>query len=302
MAAFKNQAEELKRDLKEMLREHDNQPKYPGKSALDDGIKALSHFESITDEASFFKTISVQKDDLLDLAEDIAPVRTFYDSDTQKKIFDDYGLRALRFYDSSKEHITDAALTKIVDEIRSIVNNRAPYEMLKRLPELYQKFIESYNTVLDQKLVPVKQVIEQDMKIVLDALEGQEYKSKYESPVRTDFQGLLERAANEPNISDMLGFKDKADSLCKNYLDRFAAVPAPAATPVVYPNQPSDSSKAAEPRTAYGQRKVKNIMARNIVVDTWYIKDRTDIDKYLDSLRKQIEAELANYDEVRLHL
>ena len=48
--------------------------------------------------------------------------------------------------------------------------------------------------------------------------------------------------------------------------------------------------------------KVKNVMARNIVADTWYIKNATDIDNYLNNLRKQIEAELADSDEVRLHL
>lgn len=231
MSTFKDASNGLKKELEWMLREQHNQPKYPGKSIMEEVKSSLAQFESITDETTFFRTISRQKADLMELAEDLAPVRTFYNSDTQKKIFDDYGLRALRFYDSSKEHITDATLTRIVDQIRSIITNRSPYERIKDLPNLYEKFIESYDQVLDAKLKPVKQVIEQDQKIVLDALEGKEYQSKYEVRVKREFHELSERATNEPNISDMLGFKDKADSLCKKYLDEFASIPEPQQTP-----------------------------------------------------------------------
>jgi len=300
MSTFKDASNGLKKELEWMLREQHNQPKYPGKSIMEEVKSSLAQFESITDETTFFRTISRQKADLMELAEDLAPVRTFYNSDTQKKIFDDYGLRALRFYDSSKEHITDATLTRIVDQIRSIITNRSPYERIKDLPNLYEKFIESYDQVLDAKLKPVKQVIEQDQKIVLDALEGKEYQSKYEVRVKREFHELSERATNEPNISDMLGFKDKADSLCKKYLDEFASIPEPQQTPSSIDTNGGEDVVPVTPPLK--KPKVKNVMARNIVADTWYIKNATDIDNYLNNLRKQIEAELADSDEVRLHL
>ena len=300
MSTFKDASNGLKKELEWMLREQHNQPKYPGKSIMEEVKSSLAQFESITDETTFFRTISRQKADLMELAEDLAPVRTFYNSDTQKKIFDDYGLRALRFYDSSKEHITDATLARIVDQIRSIITNRSPYERIKDLPNLYEKFIESYDQVLDAKLKPVKQVIEQDQKIVLDALEGKEYQSKYEVRVKREFHELSERATNEPNISDMLGFKDKADSLCKKYLDEFASIPEPQQTPSSIDTNGGEDVVPVTPPLK--KPKVKNVMARNIVADTWYIKNATDIDNYLNNLRKQIEAELADSDEVRLHL
>lgn len=300
MSTFKDASNGLKKELEWMLREQHNQPKYPGKSIMEEVKSSLAQFESITDETTFFRTISRQKADLMELAEDLAPVRTFYNSDTQKKIFDDYGLRALRFYDSSKEHITDATLARIVDQIRSIITNRSPYERIKDLPNLYEKFIESYDQVLDAKLKPVKQVIEQDQKIVLDALEGKEYQSKYEVRVKREFHELSERATNELNISDMLGFKDKADSLCKKYLDEFASIPEPQQTPSSIDTNGGEDVVPVTPPLK--KPKVKNVMARNIVADTWYIKNATDIDNYLNNLRKQIEAELADSDEVRLHL
>ncbi|MCD7763957.1 MAG: BREX system P-loop protein BrxC [Lachnospiraceae bacterium] len=301
MATFKNAADVLMSDLRGMLREQANQPQYPGKSIMQEVISELTKFESITDEGTFFKAISRSKADLADLAEDLAPVRTFYNSDTQKKIFQNSGLRALKFYDSSKEHITDEELTGIVAQIRSIVTNRSPYEKIKDLPELYDKFMESYNQVLDAKLVPVKQVIEQDLKIVLDALEGQKYKDRYESRVKKEFNTLLDRATNEPNISDMLGYKDKADSLCRKYLDEFAAIPVPVTTTGGSGNTSGDGVPVST-TPPVPKKKIKNVMARNLVADTWYIKSNADIDQYLAHLKKQIEAELADNDEIRLHL
>ena len=301
MSTFKEASSSLKRELEWMLREQNAQQAYPGKSIMGEVKSTLAQFESITDETTFFRTISRQKGGMLELAEDLAPVRTFYNSDTQKKIFDDYGLRALRFYDSSKEHITDGTLTKVVDEIRAIIKNRSPHEKIKDLPNLYERFIDSYNRVLDAKLEPVKQVIEQDEKIVMDSLEGKEYQSRYEARVKREFHDLLERATNEPNISDMLGFKDKADSLCKKYLDEFARIPDPQPTPV----QPDDQDGGIDTTPVIPtpkKPKVKNVIARNIVADTWYIKNTGDIDNYLNNLRKQIEAELVDSDEVRLHL
>ena len=275
------------------MREQNAQPKYPGKSIMREVNSVLAQFESITDETTFFRTISRQKADLIELSEELAPVRTFYNSDTQKKIFDDYGLRALRFYDSSKEHITDVTLTTVVDEIRSIITSRSPYEKIKDLPNLYEKFIESYNRVLDAKQEPVKQVIEQDQKIVMDALMGKEYQGRYEARVKREFHDLLERATNEPNISDMLGFKDKADSLCKKYLDEFARIPD--SQPI--PDDQDDTNGGGDETQMTPTPKIpklKNVIARNIVADTWYIKNTADIDNYLNNLRKQIEAELAD--------
>ena len=301
MSTFKEASSILKRELEWMMREQNAQPKYPGKSIIREVNSVLAQFESITDETTFFRTVSRQKADLIELSEELAPVRTFYNSDTQKKIFDDYGLRALRFYDSSKEHITDVTLTTVVDEIRSIITSRSPYEKIKDLPNLYEKFIESYNRVLDAKQEPVKLVIEQDQKIVMDALMGKEYQGRYEAHVKREFHDLLKRAINEPNISDMLGFKDKADSLCKKYLDEFARIPDSQPVPDDQ-NDPNGGGDETQMTPTPKMPKIKNVIARNIVADTWYIKNAADIDNYLNNLRKQIEAELADSDEVRLHL
>ena len=266
MSTFKEDTKVLKSELGWMLREQYDHPKYPGKSIMEEVKNTLAQYDSITDETTFFRTISRQKEDLMDLAEDLAPIHTFYNSDTQKKIFDNYGLKALSYYDSSKEHIADTDLTKIIDQIRSIITNRSPFEKIKNLPDLYDKFIESYKRVLVAKLEPVKQVIEQDEKIVLDALEGKEYKARYEARVKREFHELFERATNEQNISDMLGFKDKADSLCKKYFDEFANIP------VLNPVSLADSNGGevdTPPILVPKQPRIKNVMARNIVADTW---------------------------------
>ena len=131
----------------------------------------------------------------------------------------------------------------------------------------------------------------------MDALMSKEYQGRYEARVKSEFHDLLERATNEPNISDMLGFKDKADSLCKKYLDEFARIPD--SQPI--PDDQDELNGGGDETQMTSTPKIPKV-ARSIVADTWYIKNTADIDNYLNNLRKQIEAELADCDEVRLHL
>ena len=84
-------------------------------------------------------------------------------------------------------------------------------------------------------------------------------------------------------------------------MDEFARIPDPKPTLDDQDDTNGGGNGEQVPPTPK-KPKVKNVIARNIVADTWYIKNTADIDNYLNNLRKQIEAELADSDEVRLHL
>ncbi len=306
MASFVDRAGNLLDNCKDMLSEHDKisaqYPGYsfPGEKVLKDAIKLLTDVISVRDTSLFFNKISDYKDNLLDLAEEIHPVKTFYSTESQKKIFCESGLRALKFYDSSKEHIVDDKLEQIVEEIKSIVNDKKPYKKIKDLPELYSKFTEIYSAILNEKLVPVKQIIEQDKQKVLDKLTGKDYEAEYKSQVIHDFMELDDRASRTGDISDMLGFKDKADSRCVTWLNKIAQREASStaarlqayAEKVQNINQGNESSGEEPP--APPVKKVKEqrtVLARSITSD-WIIESEEDLDKYMDSMKKQILAQL----------
>ena len=297
MESFKEHAKDTINECNVMLKENLQVKEYPGSEVLQKTAKMLTEISVIDDTTIFYKKIAEEKGDLIDLADDLSPVRTFYTSGTQQKIFNENGLRAIRFFDNSKEHINSEKLDTVMENIKKIVYHKTPYHLIKNLPALYQSFMEIYGKVLDEKLAPVLEVIEQDKKNVLNYINGQFYEDKYKAEVIQAFEELIKRASTQNDISNMLGFKDKADSLCKTYLDKFANMAAPSL--------PDTSSAGGEVKTPADMTKpapkrIKNIMARDITSDTWVITSEKDLDDYLVKVRKQIKDELDKNDVVKL--
>ncbi|MBR0092311.1 MAG: BREX system P-loop protein BrxC, partial [Lachnospiraceae bacterium] len=291
MSSFMGYAKEMLDDCKEMLAEHDKVvPDYPGESALQDAIKLLTEIMSIKDTSVFFNKLMMEQTALFDMAEDIHPVRTFYRNESQKKIFRESGLRAIRFYESSKEHIVDEELEKVISEIEGIVRNKKPYKLIKDLPELYKRFVERYNITLNSKLEPVKQIIEQDKQTVLDKLSGTPFEDELKTEIITDFMELEKRASGTADISEMLGFKDKADSRCTIWLDKISQKLAQEAQAKqgMEGTGVGDGLATADILTP---KQEKTVLARNITSD-WRIETAEELEKYLDTLRKQIQARL----------
>ena len=233
-------------------------------------------------------------------------MKTFYISETQRKIFRENGLRPLVFYDNSKEHITDGELKAVADAIRKIVDSHAPYELIRKLPGMYQQFMELYGRILDEKLAPVKSVIEADEEAVLRFIRGQAYEETVKGEVRAAFSNLAERAAKESDISNLLGFKDKADSLCRRFLDRFADMAPKGETQKgeTLTGQEKIAGNVGETpleeRYSAKPKKMKNLMARDMTSGYWVVSRREDLEHYLEQIRARVESELDEDTVVRI--
>lgn len=307
MDSFQTKAKELAADVKEMMAEQKREPDFPGKQVMTEAIRELVNGTAWNEESAFYDWISREKENLLDLAEDLAPVKTFYsEENNQRKIFKENGLDALRIYESSKEHINDSELGKVVENIQRIVKDKAPYERIRKLPELYRQFMELYSRILDEKLEPVKQTIKEDEKSVLKFISGQPYEEEVKSGVRKAFDDLGRRASEEKDISNLLGFKDKADSLCKRYLDQFSNMEIrPQSTKISYPTEARQRGadivrETSEERNAPIQKRTKNLMARDVASGHWVIRDKEDLNRYLEQIRERVEAELEEDVVVRI--
>lgn len=306
MASFKSCGKELLGDLNEMLAEQRHEPKYPGKETLTEAVRILAHAAQQQEETAFFHWVSKEKNRLLDLAEELAPVKTFYTSETQRKIFQENGLRGLGFYDNSKEHITDGDLKSVAEAIRKIVDSKAPYEQIRKLPGLYEQFKDLYGKILDEKLAPVKRVIEADEEAVLHFIHGQVYEEAVKAEVHAAFFDLAERAEKERDISNLLGFKDRADSLCRRFLDRFADM-APredTASDGKHPETEMAGGKLEE--TPLGEKyeakpkRMKNLMARDMTSGYWVVSRKEDLEHYLEQIRARVESEMDENTIIRI--
>lgn len=305
MASFQNAASDLLDDLRDMLNVQKYNSRFPGKDIITKAVFTLTSAKERGEESAFFDWIFQGKNELLELADDLAPVKTFYDSETQQNIFNHNGLRALQLYEKSAEHITDARLTGKIAEIKKIVTSKAPYEQIRRLPNLYKEFTELYGYVLDEKLEPVRQAIMADEENVINFIQGQYYEDDVKGEVRNVFASLLERASNETDISELLGYRVKADEVCKRFLDRFSNLPVQEASRIVdYRDveapETSMVRETPDANSSVSQTRMKNMMARDISSGYWVVRNKEDLENYLNQIREKVTAELDGETVIRI--
>ena len=276
----------------------ESKKEYPGKKELRDARELLSKMISVNQQKEFFNRMYEFKGDFLDLAEDLDPVLNFYGNETQKKLFDDYGLRALDFYESSKEHIVNSELEENIRKIKEVILNKRPYTKIKDLPKLYEDFIMLYGAVLDEKRGPVVQIIEQDRSILLKSIEGKWFEDKYKGDINKTFDDLKDRVERANNISYMLGFKDKADSLRTQFSNRIDN--EPEEDPSTGGNGHSGIAEPGPVDPKPMKKVTINVIARNITTE-WQIETEEDLDEYLNRFKKQIIDKLDENKILKIH-
>ena len=281
-------------------------PQFPGKPVLEQVKRQWNSFLEISQPETFFATLAKKEDELLDLAEELQPVQSFLDSESQQKIFVESGLTPLHLYQENKDHLLDAPLVKaLAKQIQDIITNPTPYRKIKDLPALYDSFRDAYMQVLEPIGQEVEQVIEADAQTVQDALQGKEYTGKYEAQAVRIFEELKESAGRENNISKLLGYKDRSASQCRHFLETFDREDAVLAQKEAEKQKPQGENPSGKPDAPspnpVTEKKIKILLARDLMPQSVVIlRGDQDIDAYLAKLRQKLEEALKNADEISL--
>ena len=265
---------------------------YPGKKVLSTGKNLMRSVIQIQSAIEFFTTVSRKRDEFLDFAEDYEPVKVFF-SGEQSVIFA-RALDMLAIYDDSKTYIVDAELEDIVAQMRSITRQEKPYFNIPKLPELREKFMSCYGDILQQQSAPVLDSIGQAMKRVLDVLSTKEYNDKKRASYIEKFQEIKEGAEHCNNVSTLRSFADKAEALklrLLNEMDEFDNELAAQKAEAEGAKQAASADKVDGAPVKI--RKTKNVSIKMMTgTASWHLESKEDINKYIDSLRKALEAQL----------
>ena len=268
---------------------------YPGKKVLSDGKALMRSVMQIQSAVEFFTTVSKKRDEFLDFAEDYEPVKTFFTGE-QSNIFA-RALDMLKIYDDSKTYIVNAELEDIVGQMRTITRQEKPYSNIPKLPELREKFMSCYGDILQRESVPVLDSVDQARKRVLEVLSAKEYNDRKRASYIEKFQEIREGAEQCNNVSTLRSFKDKADALklrLLNEMDDLDNELAARKAEAEGAKQSDDSSDKVDVAPVPVKiRKTKNVSIRMMTgTASWRLESKEDIDKYIDSLRKTLEAQL----------
>ena len=105
---------------------------------------------------------------MLDIAEDIAPIITFFDGE-QKTIFAK-AWKYIDIFNNSKTYVVDKELIDLVESIKLIAIKPTPYSDIHKLPSLLEQFANLHTSLLEKEAEPIRAEVNIDQKQVMDIL------------------------------------------------------------------------------------------------------------------------------------
>ena len=274
---------------------------YPGKKVLSSGKALMQSVVQIQSALDFFTTVSKKRDDFFDFAEDYEPIKTFFEGE-QSTIFA-RALDMLAIFDDSKTYIVNDELEGIVAQMRSITRQEKPYANIPKLPELRERFMSCYVKILQQESAPVLDSINQAWKRVLEVLSTKEYNDQKRTAYYEKFQEIREGATRCNNVSTLRSYADKADALklrLLNEMDELDRKLAKQKAEEEARRQAEEAKQSGKPTPEVPVapapvkiRKTKNVSIKMMTgTASWRLESKEDIDRYMGSLRKSLEAQL----------
>jgi hypothetical protein len=297
MKNFKNRAKDKLEEYNEIMVEYRVNPKLPCKAVMEKAKKALEDLIAITEPVEFFRSVDNKREDLLDDAEDTAPVFDFFRGE-QKVIFEK-ALKYIQMFADSKTYVREQDIIDNVEQMVSLVNSRSPFSQIQKLPAMCDKFVTQYGALLDKEAKEMEPIVADDYRKVMDILETKSFADMFRTKFATRFEELKKKLDSSHEIAAVKNIRLESDTLKLRCLDEIADYeaahqPAPEEPPVPA-SASEDGSRVAEevqPPVAR-QKKRKNISISNVAgARTYSIENEQDIDQFLAEMKQKLMKEL----------
>lgn len=295
MSSFKNRAKDIVKVYDDILVEYRINPQYPCKRLMEEARKRLAEILDINEPTEFFKTVDKKKDDLLDDAEDTAPVFDFFKGD-QRKIFE-AAVKNLVYFGNSKTYVSDQELLKVVEEIETIVEDSKPFGKIQRLPELNKRFEDLHMGLLEKEAAIMDPLVHDDFLKVKEVLDTKPFAEVLRPRINQRFEEIWDKLKKSNDIAAIKNIKLESDTLkikCLDEIDEYERAHQPAPEPPVAPVVPGKEPVSPTPApTKVKTKRRKNVSISNVAgARTYSIETEQDIDKFLSEMKQKLMDEL----------
>lgn len=191
--------------------------KYPGLSLLNKGLEYFEQFDAKLDSVSFFERLKELQNNLLDWEEDIAYVKSFFETN-QKELFDK-GLAAFKKYEENKSYLFGEEIEKSMEQLQTILKDPIPYKKIKEIPELTNALTVSFNKVLTDKVTFAKEKVQLDYDEI--ALLSRQYgvSADTKKSIESKFNNLLTDIGTFTDIYKVDATISQSNSLKERMVD-----------------------------------------------------------------------------------
>lgn len=294
LKSFQQYATNLKNDLEKLEIHYKNESSYPGKTVITEGKRLLLDINQIKYSTEFFKAIAANEEELLNFAEDYAPVKNFFQGE-QLDIWN-RSLRLMKIYEESKTFIVNADIEAVVGQIKTIMNMKLPYSHIRKLPELLEKYTNYYRTMLDEMEKPILASIDDAYSRVIEELNVKECKEILLKRVNERFTEIREKAETCNNVAVLQNVKMEADALKVRLLNEINEAEAKIimqrkkeeAAEVSLVREGQSVEVIEQPIAKPKSQKTVSIKMINTET-TWRIESEEDVDRYVEALRRKLK-------------
>ena len=295
MRTFKKKAQDKLELFSEIMIEYRVNPKLPCKSLMEQAKKNLEELLTIKEPAEFFKTVDKKRDDLLDDADDTAPVLDFFNGD-QKKIFEK-AQEQIQMFENSKIYVREQEIIDNVARMEAIVTAKNPFRQIQKLPDMSMRFVQQYGELLEKEAEEMRPIVEDDQRKVLHILDEKGFVSVFRDRFSSVFEELKEKLDTSNEIATVKNIRLESDTLKLRCLDEIteyeeAHRPKVNPEPSVNPETPTTSEGPVSP-VQPKPKKRKNVSISNVAgARTYSIENEQDIDNFLAEMKEKLLNEL----------
>ena len=300
MRNFKNKAQDKLETFGEIMIEYRVNPKLPCKSLMEQAKKNLEELLAIKEPVEFFKTVDKKRDDLLDDADDTAPVFDFFKGG-QKKIFEK-ALEQIQMFENSKTYVREQEIMDNVAQMEAIVTAKNPFGQIQKLPDMSVKFVQQYGALLEKEAEEMRPIVDDDLEKVLHTLDEKEFASVFRDKFVNAFAELKQKLDTSHEIAAVKNIRLESDTLKLRCMDEITEYeeahrpkPVPPVTPVTPPTGGghTEPPKPVTPPVQPKPKKRKNVSISNVAgARTYSIENEQDIDKFLAEMKRKLLNEL----------
>ncbi|KJF26888.1 hypothetical protein TZ02_11095 [Clostridium aceticum] len=257
-----------------LLEEYTKNNVYPGKEVLERGKNLFEKIIRTKNTGEFYEKAYQLQDQLLDYEEDVFNIKKFFKN--QKEQFDK-ALQNLEIYERNKTYVVDVDIIKVVGEIQKIVKSKEPYSEIHKLAKFIEIFTDKFQQLLEEERKPIRSIIKNDAKRVLDDSTLQNFPEKLKSKLKTEFDNLLERLGKADNFYEVIAMKEESNRLKTRCFEEI---------------EKALDLFSGKPLKEYEDKTVKNISMANIFHGTKIIETEEDIEEILKEIRERLQEEL----------
>jgi KAP family P-loop domain len=256
---------------------------YPGQDLLVQYVTLLKKVQQAENQGDFFQALETEENDLLDLAEDTATVKSFFES--QSSLWDEADIKQ-GVYGKSEIFLSSQA-REFLAEIRSILKMPSPYGRIKDLPNLIDQVRQCYESVLAKEKKDASSVINNHLKTAAEFLDIEGFSSNESAKLLT----TLVEYSNKLNASNDI---NEVKSLAASIGNAYEAV-LEDAEKLKHAKLPSSESTTPPP----SKKKIKRVRLSSLITDSKPLKSEADIEEFLAKLKTRLLEEMKDQDEVR---